>query len=383
MNERFLYRVGGSLAWNDPTYVKRQVDSELRSAIAAGQFAYVLGPRQVGKSSLRVHTRHRLVQQGYQCITLYANQMSDRLQPDPSADPLNGQWATRLMTTIWDGLHRSDDKRADKDRFFQWLKSSTVQLPSARLDYFVQNFLTAPLQRGPLVIFIDEIEALLALPFGAAFFRWIASCYERKGQPQQENEIYQKLNFVILGSAIASEMPQYDALFASGCNVSLSPFQHMEIYTLQQGFEEKIDNPTAVLKAVFRWTHGQPFLTQKLCQILTLSLNGFVQPSFSPLRLSIRTINHWVDETVRSQIIKNWPTQDEPVHLRAISDRIARSPNKAALVSLYENVLNSETGLPFKGSYTEAELLLSGLVIAEDNQLKVANDIYRQVFVLK
>ena len=163
----------------------------------------------------------------------------------------------------------------------------------------------------------------------------------------------------------------------------LTPLQHIETYKLQQGFEEKLDNPTAVIRAVFRWTYGQPFLTQKLCQMLSTGLHSFVEPSVKPLTLSIRTINRWVDETVRSQLIEDWPNQDEPVHLRAMHARIVRSPYKTALLSLYRKGLLNEPPVLVSDSYIEAELLLSGLVIAENGYLKVANDIYRQVFTLK
>ena len=56
----FEYQVGGSLAVNNPTYIERQADRELYNALIQGELCYILTSRQMGKSSLRLQTRHRI-----------------------------------------------------------------------------------------------------------------------------------------------------------------------------------------------------------------------------------------------------------------------------------------------------------------------------------
>ncbi|HEY9707546.1 MAG TPA: hypothetical protein V6D48_05020, partial [Oculatellaceae cyanobacterium] len=61
------YQVGGSLPFNAPTYVRRQADEALFQGLLRGEFCYVFNARQMGKSSLRVHTTLRLQAEGVRC----------------------------------------------------------------------------------------------------------------------------------------------------------------------------------------------------------------------------------------------------------------------------------------------------------------------------
>ncbi|HEY9658162.1 MAG TPA: hypothetical protein V6C65_06900, partial [Allocoleopsis sp.] len=65
-SDRF-YQVGGSLPCNASTYVYRQADEILFQGLQRGEFCYVFNARQMGKSSLRVKTTHRLQAIGVCC----------------------------------------------------------------------------------------------------------------------------------------------------------------------------------------------------------------------------------------------------------------------------------------------------------------------------
>src|SRR5262245_20442977 len=63
MNNSFTepyFVAGGTLRANTRSYVKRPADEELYDALMNREFCFILTPRQMGKSSLMVHTLQRL-----------------------------------------------------------------------------------------------------------------------------------------------------------------------------------------------------------------------------------------------------------------------------------------------------------------------------------
>src|SRR5207244_1900912 len=68
--ETSFYVTGGTLRLDAPCYVERRADRELHEALVRGDFCYVLTSRQMGKSSLMVHTAARLRAEGVQVAIL-------------------------------------------------------------------------------------------------------------------------------------------------------------------------------------------------------------------------------------------------------------------------------------------------------------------------
>src|SRR5579871_5063866 len=63
MSEK-TYTVGGTINPSVGFYLTREADTKLLEACRNGAFAYILAPRQSGKSSLMVHTALELQQEG-------------------------------------------------------------------------------------------------------------------------------------------------------------------------------------------------------------------------------------------------------------------------------------------------------------------------------
>lgn len=61
---RDFFVVGGTMQPDAPSYIEREADRELFEPVLAGDFCYVLTPRQMGKSSLMARTAKRLQVQG-------------------------------------------------------------------------------------------------------------------------------------------------------------------------------------------------------------------------------------------------------------------------------------------------------------------------------
>jgi hypothetical protein len=133
---------------------------------------------------------------------------------------------------------------------------------------------------------------------------------------------------------------------------------------------QKVTNPQTVLKAVLSWTNGQPFLTQKLCKL--------IRNSTAPIPPNGEA--EWIEYLVRTQIIDNWESQDEPEHLRTIRDRITKSLQSLHLLALYKQVWEQSSEVAITNSLAERELLLSGIIVKHQSTLVVQNRIYASIF---
>jgi hypothetical protein len=352
-NPAYKYQLGGSLERDSPTYVVRQADEEFYQAMKAGEFCYVLNSRQMGKSSLRVQTMQRLQTDGIACGVIDITSIG-------SHDIAPAEWYLGLVRR----LARSF---GTKVKVLKWWQEREGLSPVQRLGEFIEEVLLTEIHQN-IVIFIDEIDSVLRLGFKDDFFALIRACYNQRA----DNPEYQRLTFALLGVTTPSDLIQDKTRtpFNIGSAIELCGFQLHEVQPLAQGLEEKVDNPQEVLREILAWTGGQPFLTQKLCQ-LVLS---------SPFTIAAGSEAELIEGLVRARIIENWESTDEPEHLKTIRDRLLKSSQQPEqLLQLYQLILQ-QGEIDANTDRETMNLRLTGLVVKQQSKLKVYNRIYASVF---
>ena len=352
----YNYQVGGSLPLDAPTYVVRSADRYLYKALRLGEFCYILNARQMGKSSLRVQMMKRLETEGTSCAAIDMSEISN-------GNIALEQWYAGLAYLLVNNLNL-----LEQVNIRSWWRDLELLSPMQRLGELIDKVLLDNISER-IVVFLDEIDSVLNLNFSSdAFFQLIRACYNKRADSKE----YQRLSFVLLGVATPSQLIQdpNTTPFNIGQAIQLNGFQLHEAQPLLQGLTELANSPQTLLKEVLAWTGGQPFLTQKICKFIRNSSDS----------IPINKEAEWVEEVVRSQIIANWESQDEPEHLRTIRDYLLRDRNRAVeLLGLYQQIIQ-EGEVVATDSSEEKELLISGLVVKKNGLVQVNNPIYRSVF---
>ncbi|MGD2183631.1 AAA-like domain-containing protein [Lusitaniella coriacea] len=360
------YQVGGSLSNESLSYVERDADSHLYSALKRGEFCYVLNSRQMGKSSLLVRVKHRLEAEGFLCLGLDMTSIgSDNITPE--------QWYKSIASGLW----LEADLLGQVNLKAWWRDGEGFSL-AQRLNRFIREVLLEEFPQQKIVIFIDEIDSILSLNFSIDdFFALIRYCYNQRAI----DPTYQRVTFAIFGVATPSDLiaDKKRTPFNIGEAIELRGFTLEEAHLLAKGLTVKEGNPDIILREILAWTQGQPFLTQKLCQLVIRSHQDITGGA---LAIPPGTEAFWVESLVRTKILYQWESKDEPEHLRTIRDRVNRNVQRAGrLLGLYQQILQGEA-LKADDSRDCIELILSGLVAKQNGVLAVKNRIYQEVFNL-
>ena len=366
-----LYSYSGALLEESPTYVKRDADDQLFDALKHGKFCYVLESRQTGKSSLRVQIMKRLKKDNI----YYFNYDMSKL--GKSAKSAEEWYQDQIANCIKNFIQNYEIDLLNKDTKLDEVSSKLKEWWEARsgsnlgkYEDFLEGCLLNNI-KGNIVFFIDEIDSAIHLPFSVDdFFGFIRGCHEDRTSKKQ----YERLTFCLMGVASPNRLIEDGdrTPFNLGTAITLSPFPtdlangksfEMMKPLLNGGLED-----INILQEILNQTGGQPFLTQKLCDLIVKERKN---NSFNT-----------VEEVVNLKVINNWSIQDEPAHLKTIQQRFDENKYKPLAfrsLDLYEKILENQS-LNADNSQEEIELKLSGLVLQQENILKPYNPIYTSVF---
>jgi hypothetical protein len=358
----YEYQLGGSLSPDAPSYVKRKADEDLYQALMSGRYCYALNSRQMGKSSLRVRARERLKEKGVDCATIdIAGVTSDDIKPD--------EWYFGVAYTLDSELKLFNES----NEVLEWWQTRDALAPAQRLADYIDSKVLEKVresEQNHLVVFVDEIDSLFKLKFGDDFFDLIRNCHGKRAIQEE----YRRLTFALMGVADPADLVKDKRRppFNIGEAISLTGFEFEEArQSLIPGLINKSSNPDKLLQGILSWTEGQPFLTQKICDLAA-------KESSSPADGDEAT---WLGELIQKKIVENWEERDTPIHFRAIQGRILYNKNQRTgrLLGLYQSILRGDDA-GADSSPDQMELRLAGLVVVKDRTLRISNRIYRAIF---
>ncbi len=343
-----FFVAGGTVPPGAPSYVERVADKDLLDALLKGEYCYVLNSRQMGKSSLAVRTIAKL--EGANVRTAFVD-----LTRLGGSTVSSEQWYAGLLVETGRTLGMRSEAVAH-------LRDQREVGPVQRYLGFLHET-ALPAANSPLVLMIDEIDAVRSLAFSTdELFAGIRQLYNGRAGDQS----LLRLTVCLLGAALPSDLIRDPRTtpFNVGRRIELRDFTTQEALPFAAPLGP---NGEARLKRVLYWTGGHPFLTQSICAAIAAD----------PLQD--------VDVLVRASYL-DVRARDTDTHLADVGNRllgrgdpgvddVVRADTLAKFAQVRRHGIADDESNP-----AAARIKMSGVARMDENVLTIRNEIYRRVF---
>lgn len=337
-------------------YVRRATDDLLYQTLIGGNYAHVIAPDRTGKSSLIAATSARLQNNGYKVAVLNLSQIAER---DGGTDA--GRWYYSIAYRLLRQLRLKVDLQA-------WWQDNAILSNRQRLVEFFADVILQNIQ-DKIVVFVDEIQFLVNLPFDEHLLASIRAAHNARGTEPE----FSRLSFVMIGECDPHSLVHDPAMspFVVSHEIRLNDFSREDLNIFATELNLSIADAGLALDRIFEWTSGQPYLSQKLARsVAREQVSG--------------DIKGHVDRIALSQLAGRGATRNEP-HLSYLHRTIVEDKkNHEPLLSLYGRIRKGIRVVHDSESKIQRRLMATGLVIENDSgDLAVRNKIYETVFTAR
>lgn len=343
MTDPIIYTVGGTVQAGGGFYIKRKADDDLLKYCRASEFAFILSSRQVGKSSLMVRTAQQLDREGIRSVIIDLSSFGVKISAE--------EWFLGILNEVSNTLNLQTD-------IFSWWSSRSALGPAQRLTMFFRDVLLKEVS-APVVLFFDEIDSTLSIPFSDDFFAALRSIYNARSTTPE----FKRLSFVMIGVATPSDLIADSSRtpFNIGYRVDLTDFTFEEALPLAGSLGPQ------TLQWILNWTGGHPYLTQRLCEYLAKNQTEYTEES--------------VADAVKKIYEGEQGKQDN--NLQFVRDMLTkRSPDIHRVMRTYKEIRSGQAVPDDERSIPKSHLKIAGIVRRSEENLRTRNRIYEQTFDL-
>jgi CHASE2 domain-containing sensor protein len=344
-----FYTVSGAVQTQGGLYLERKADTELLELCRQGFFAYVLTSRQMGKSSLMIQTSKELKKEGVQTAIVDLQRLGESTKLE--------QWYLGFLEEVTRKLRLEINLRS-------WWQEHEYLGVTQRFTLFFEDIVLIQVSEQ-IVIFVDEIDTTLKLDFTDDFFIAVRSFHSSRSLEPKFN----RLSFVLVGVAAPTDLIRdlRRTPFNIGCRVELTDFTYREVIQLSDGFGLPKVQSRRIIRRIFKWTNGHPYLTQRVCQGVTTSRRT-------------RWTNQQIDSLVKEIFLRDQGKKD--TNIQSVEKRLTNQTfNTYEVLSTYQYIYQGiRPTLDDEKSMVKSDLKLSGVVRSHNGNLRVSNLIYRKIF---
>lgn len=339
-----------------PNYIERRADNQLLEALLAREYVFLLDSRQKGKSSLIARTIHKLREKGIRTVKLDLQWLGANVTPE--------QWYAGLLSEI--GL----DLELETELLEYWTSRQSIG-PLSRWIGALRDVVLSKIT-DPLVIFIDEIDFVRALPFSTdEFFAGIRDCYNRRSGGNG----FERLTFCIVGVATPGQLIRNPEItpFNIGRRIDLSDFTLEETLRFAAHLTTRERDGARLLRRVHYWVNGHPYLTQLLCSHIVS------EPS-------IRTdqgVDRLVEKLFLTPEARHREANFADIERRVLDPDVpglSLEERRTQVLDLYGRLLRGGQVRGEEENPVVATLRLSGLGLEDSGSLRLRNRTYGTVF---